>query len=75
MTCLPAGTLPSSRALAMICTMSSPMVSERQVVWMAMISGLYSANMLVMACNRFAWPPKTAEPSVNELVPAITGSL
>ncbi len=40
-----------------------------------MTSGLYSVNMLVMAWSRFAWPPKTAAPSVNELVPAITGSL
>jgi len=37
--------------------------------------GLYSANMLEMACSRLAWPPNTAAPSVNELLPAITGSL
>ena len=28
-----------------------------------------------MACSRLAWPPKTEQPSVKELVAAITGSL
>ncbi len=32
MTCLPAGILPSFRALSAICFRSSPMVSDRQVV-------------------------------------------
>ena len=31
--------------------------------------------MFVIACNRFACPPKTDEPSVKELVAAMTGSL
>jgi hypothetical protein len=31
--------------------------------------------MVSMACNKLACPPKTDDPSVNELVAAITGSL
>ena len=54
----------------MICGMSSPIVSDRQVVCTATTSGLYTVNIVSSAASRLACPPKTLEPSVKLLVAA-----
>ena len=51
------------------------MVSDKQVVCTAIISGEYTLKIVSIACTKLADPPNTEEPSENELVAAITGSL
>jgi len=51
------------------------MVSERQVVCTAIISGLYISKMFFAAVVILLLPPNTLAPSVNDELDAIAGSL
>ena len=55
-------------------SVSSPMVSARQVVQTPITSGAYWRTMFLMAAARLLWPPKMVADSSKDVEPTSMGS-